>query len=471
MLRITLAGTLAVVSLMAVPGTGNSQPLSTSKIAAEATPATVTIISIDADGDTIGTGSGFIVRSNGTIVTNWHVLRGASSAVVILASKERYDRVAFLEGDSTADLAIIKIPGYGLPILTPRQSAPPVGERVVAIGSPFGLSHTVTEGIVSAIRLIDGRKYVQISAAISPGSSGGAVLDDRGRVFAVSTSYLEGGQQLNFAVPVRYALGLIPAAPHEQPLASVFGDKSPVTRTGDPHASYSAARGEADSDAEAYVARATRIRPDLAGAYTLFITNGERHQLGALVVDGRRGWMLVDSTMYHVDSIGTDRSGDMAIDVAGLLFAGFQNRVGGFTATTVAETKVGIVGLAASPYEIPKTKIAGLYDTGCRTTYYQNGNNRGATLEWNGTATALMNEDTLYVQVTMRNDRGGNAALFGSSRLDSDGSFAVALNDPYDEEVYLLWIGTVTSGRMAGRWVDHRRKGTWFECHLVATRK
>src|SRR2546426_36450 len=184
----------------------------------------VTILALSATGDTLAQGSGFLLRSDGVIVTNWHVMVGASSAVVILATQERFDRVTFLDGDTAADIALLKIPGYNLPTLRPANTLPEVGERVVVIGSPLGLSRTVSEGIVSATRLLNGRRLMQMTAPISPGSSGGPVLDAQGRVVAVATSYLEGAQQLNFAVPVRYALGLVHEGGAKRSLSDAFGN-------------------------------------------------------------------------------------------------------------------------------------------------------------------------------------------------------------------------------------------------------
>ena len=163
-----------------------------------------TIVALDANGKPIGQGSGFVVKSDGVLLTNWHVLQGAASASVTLASGERFDRVVFLEGDSSADIAVIKIPGHHMKVVSTTSDIPPAGAKAVAIGSPLGLSQTVSEGIVSSVRIVTGKQLVQISVPISSGSSGGAVFDGLGRVFAISTAYLEGGQQLNFAVPIKY---------------------------------------------------------------------------------------------------------------------------------------------------------------------------------------------------------------------------------------------------------------------------
>jgi len=209
---------------------------STAEVARSTMPATVTILALGEAGDTLAQGSGFIVRSDGVIVTNWHVLHGASRALVVLADHERFSRVSVLDADSAIDIALLKVPGYGLPAVPVRASIPSVGEKVIAIGSPFGLSQTVSEGIVSASRIRNGRELVQITAPISPGSSGGPLLDATGRAFAITTLYLVGGQQLNFAVPVRYAMGLLSDASSPRSISQVFGNASSSSGSGDDHA-------------------------------------------------------------------------------------------------------------------------------------------------------------------------------------------------------------------------------------------
>lgn len=217
-------GILAAYLTLTVGAVAQNRPaLTTVQVAKLANPSTVTIVTLGSASDTLAVGSGFVVDAQGIVVTNWHVLEGARKAVIELPGGERFEAVRFLAGDSLADLALLKFPGFDLPALTTRTSIPEPGEKVVVIGSPLGLSETVSEGIVSAVRVLDGRQLVQMSAPISPGSSGGPVLDDRGRVFAVATSYLRKGQQLNFAVPIRYALGLLTEQNTPQALELVFG--------------------------------------------------------------------------------------------------------------------------------------------------------------------------------------------------------------------------------------------------------
>lgn len=98
-LACLVAGTVALL-----PALRAQTPLTTAAIAARATPATVTIVTFDAGGDTLGQGSGFFIRPDGTLLTNWHVMDGAHRAVVRLAGGERYEQVTFLAGDSVADI-------------------------------------------------------------------------------------------------------------------------------------------------------------------------------------------------------------------------------------------------------------------------------------------------------------------------------------------------------------------------------
>lgn len=218
-LRVIATAALALAT-QGIPVAASAQ--NASLVAREAVPATVTILVFGSLGDTLAQGSGFIVRADGVIVTNWHVLIGAASAEVKLPSGKDFRRVMYLDGDSAGDIALIKVPGHHLPTIPTRASIPSIGDHVVVIGTPLGLSHTVSEGIVSATRIEAGRDVVQISAPISPGSSGGPVLDETGHVFAIAAASVTTGQQLNFAVPVRYALGLLDAGTAPRELSAVF---------------------------------------------------------------------------------------------------------------------------------------------------------------------------------------------------------------------------------------------------------
>jgi serine protease Do len=151
-------------------------------------------------------GSGFIINATGYIVTNNHVVEGASEIKVTLTTKETLD--ATLVGrDPKIDLALIKIKSdKPLPTVPFGDSeALEVGDWVMAIGNPFGLGHTVTTGIVSAKGRIIGAgpydHFIQTDASINPGNSGGPLFNMRGEVIGINTAIVAGGQGIGFAIP------------------------------------------------------------------------------------------------------------------------------------------------------------------------------------------------------------------------------------------------------------------------------
>jgi S1-C subfamily serine protease len=185
----------------AAPAPGPSAPaasLTPAQIAEKAIPSVV-LIRIPT-----GLGSGFVVAADGRIVTNLHVIAQARSATVVLSDGREFSDVQVMGADYRHDLALLRIGAKGLaPIALGDSARVRVGERVVAIGHPLGLGNTVSDGLVSALRDIgDGLSVLQVSAPISPGSSGGPLLNDRGQVIGVSTLIVTKGQNLNFGVPV-----------------------------------------------------------------------------------------------------------------------------------------------------------------------------------------------------------------------------------------------------------------------------
>ena len=151
-------------------------------------------------------GSGFIIQSTGYIVTNNHVVEGATEITVTLATKEEFDAV-LIGRDPKTDLALIKITtDLSLPTVPFGDSeALAVGDWVLAIGNPFGLGHTVTAGIVSAKGRIIGAgpydHFIQTDASINPGNSGGPLFNMRGEVIGINTAIVPGGQGIGFAIP------------------------------------------------------------------------------------------------------------------------------------------------------------------------------------------------------------------------------------------------------------------------------
>ncbi len=172
--------------------------LTPQQIAAMALPS---VVRIEVPG---GLGSGFVVRADGRIITNLHVVTGAHEATVVLADGRKLSGVEILEANEAFDLALLKVPAVKLaPLPLGDSSKVQVGQHVVAIGHPLGLSNTVSDGLVSGLRQISAQaSLLQLSAPISPGSSGGPIIDEHGEVIGVSTLIITQGQNLNFGVAI-----------------------------------------------------------------------------------------------------------------------------------------------------------------------------------------------------------------------------------------------------------------------------
>ncbi len=129
-----------------------------------------------------------------------------------------------LEVDKRKDIALIKIKGFGLPFLKlGRSQDVEIGEAVYSLSNPLGIfQNTLSQGIVSGIRPGDGYKYFQISAPISHGSSGGPIFNSKGDVIGIAVATLEEGQNLNFAVPIDYARGMVISMGTPKPLATIY---------------------------------------------------------------------------------------------------------------------------------------------------------------------------------------------------------------------------------------------------------
>ncbi len=167
-------------------------------------PSIVSVFTYDNKGEFLKLGSGFFISQNGDIITNYHVIQGASSAEVKTSDGKTYPITYIVAEDEQSDIIrlSVDVPSkYVLP-LSLSKAIPEVGERILVYGSPLGLEKTVSDGIVSAVREIpDFGKIVQITAPVSPGSSGSPVLNMQGEVIGVATFQMVEGQNLNFAIP------------------------------------------------------------------------------------------------------------------------------------------------------------------------------------------------------------------------------------------------------------------------------
>jgi serine protease Do len=182
-----------------------------------------TVQSVPEDDGAHGLGSGFVIDPEGVIITNFHVIRDAAEVRVQLGDRQL---IATVVGtDPPTDVAVLRVGAKGLPILPLGESIQVrVGDRVLAIGNPFGLSHTVSAGIISArgrtrhdVDLDPAGYYnfLQTDASINPGNSGGPLLDMGGRVIGVNTAIRAGANNIGFAIPIDMVKSLLPSLMRE----------------------------------------------------------------------------------------------------------------------------------------------------------------------------------------------------------------------------------------------------------------
>jgi len=206
-------------------------------IAKKAFSSTVLLVMEDANGQPLSLGSGFFVRDD-EIASNLHVVEGAARGYAkLVGQKAKYDIEGITAIDSERDLVVIKISGVHAPTLNLGSSDTiQVGESIYAVGNPQGLEGTFSQGIISSVREIGTDKLLQITAPISPGSSGGPVLNSKGEVIGVSVATFRGGQNLNFAIPSNYLKALLEKRGPAKPLAQAKqakGQRSILADMGD----------------------------------------------------------------------------------------------------------------------------------------------------------------------------------------------------------------------------------------------
>ena len=178
----------------------------------KANPSVVVLLALDESDQSLRQGSGFVVNGGAAIITNYHVIAGAQAVVVKTSARDTFHVTSVLRVDEKTDIAILRI--QSRPQLVPLElgdsSLLKVGEEVAAVGSPQGLENTISTGIVSGLRrLSDELSYIQMTAPISPGSSGGPLLNADGQAIGITTFLVTGGQNLNFCIPINYAKRLL----------------------------------------------------------------------------------------------------------------------------------------------------------------------------------------------------------------------------------------------------------------------
>jgi hypothetical protein len=207
-------------AVLVLVGGSSASAQTAQEVAKKAFGSTVLLVMEDANGQPLSLGSGFLVR-DGAIASNLHVVEGGTRGYAkLVGQKTKYDIEGVTAVDPERDLVVLKISAVGSPVLPLGNSdGVQVGESVYAVGNPQGLEGTFSQGIVSSIREVGTDKLLQITAPISPGSSGGPVLNSKGEVIGVSVATFRGGQNLNFAIPSAYLKALLENTGPAKPLA------------------------------------------------------------------------------------------------------------------------------------------------------------------------------------------------------------------------------------------------------------
>lgn len=208
-IKLVDKNTLSGLQLATIPRKAKTK-LAVSDVASRCSSATVSIRTKDKDGQDIGIGSGFIISSDGIIVTNFHVLESAYQAEVKIGENQ-FKEASLIKGDPAMDIALLKIDTSDLSVLPIGNSDDLInGQFIVVLGSPWGFEHSVSSGIIGGLRSKDNIKLIQMTAPVSPGSSGGPVINEFGEVIGITTvaSFLL-AQNLNFAIPINNLRKLI----------------------------------------------------------------------------------------------------------------------------------------------------------------------------------------------------------------------------------------------------------------------
>jgi tetratricopeptide (TPR) repeat protein len=208
---LAIIGSAALIIAPSLPGQDTSNG---NKIYKESANSILLLYAKSPSGELIAQGSGFLVAGN-RIVTNEHVADAGTIFVQVGPARipakveklDRFNDLAIL----TVDVEITAKP------LNLAQKSPAPGDPVYAIGNPEGLEKTITQGVISSVRELDGRKLIQVSAPLSHGSSGGPLFNSAGDVVGVAVGILESGQNLNFAIPASIVAGLMRSEKATQP--------------------------------------------------------------------------------------------------------------------------------------------------------------------------------------------------------------------------------------------------------------
>lgn len=193
--------------LLTVPVAALADDLKSQDIYKQSLPSVMTLKVLKNNGDNV-LGTGFMAIKDGMAITAWHVVRDAKSVNAKFSDGQEFESSGLVDKDEKRDIALIRVKVFGKNLLPVATSAPDVGSTAYVIGAPEGLEFSITSGLLSQIQASDGINHYQFSCPASPGNSGGPLINAQGQVIGVVSFQLREGQNLNFAVPSTYVLGL-----------------------------------------------------------------------------------------------------------------------------------------------------------------------------------------------------------------------------------------------------------------------
>ena len=420
----------------------SAQFLNGQQIAARSAPAMVSILPIGPAGDTLSRGSGFVLRADGMIVTNWHVLANAHSAVVILSNQQRVESAVFVDGDSIADLALIRIPAAGLPVLPASFAVPQVGNRLVVLNRLRDGATTASESGATGLTLVNGRQVIRLSAEVSSESSGGPVLDGAGRVIGVAVGRVVQGKSVNAAVAISDVLTLLSSNATPRQLNAVFAPRPNTSIPSPARSSRSAVVPAGLGQTYSFTARLFSsghigVGPATVQPGSLLLTSTGQ---GLIAFQGN------NANVLWVYGARTSADGTTHFNAGKVAFQG-QLALTGLRVTAVDSGSMVAIEIIAQTREYPPTDRSGLYEVQTRTGQSARGVQSRDSTSWTGSVAVIVAGARLHMLLQLQSANGVTSGALIQTSIGRDGTFQ------YKSETAEL-SGTLDAGRLNGHWVD-----------------
>lgn len=224
---------LSLMMLVAVPclaRTSHAQDATPEAIYKQAVQSTMTL-TVRTKSKESRIGTAFMGVKDNLAVTAWHVVRDAEQVMAKFSDGEEFDVSGLVDKDEKRDVAIIRVKVFGRPPMPFATQTPAVGAKAYVIGAPKGLEFSLSDGLVSQVRQLEGYKNIQFTCAASPGNSGGPLVNAKGEAMGVVSWQTKDGQNLNFAIPIAYVMALDSSLPTQPWDAVRVTESSPTTAT------------------------------------------------------------------------------------------------------------------------------------------------------------------------------------------------------------------------------------------------